>query len=63
MFFGIFLPSGYKKSFAFTICEKYMVEMFGYALCLQMVFPSRNIFFTKNVSLLDEKNQTKVYIL
>jgi hypothetical protein len=32
-------------------------------LCLQMVFPSRNVFFTKNVFLLGEKNQTKVCIL
>jgi hypothetical protein len=29
-------------------------------LCLQMVFPSKKRFFTKNVSLLGEKNQTKV---
>jgi len=64
MFFGKFWPFDNKKSFAFAIFEKCMVEMFGYAFMFANGIPFKKQFFSIFFFfLLGEKNQTKVCIL
>ncbi len=47
MFFGKCWPYDNKNSFAFAICKKYMVEMFGCAFMFANGIPFKKTFFHK----------------